>query len=307
MFNSERQLKAASVKNKISKSATSYLLVAPFMILFFILTVLPVLSALVLSFTDFNMLSPPTWAGLDNFERMFLHDSVFFTVLQNTLIFALFTGPLSYLLSFWFAWLINDLNKYARTFFTFVFYAPVLAGATYMIWQFLFSGDSYGFINGTLMDFGIISEPIKWLTDSRNVMIVLIIVQLWSSMGVGFLAFIAGFQNLDKSYFEAAYIDGIKNRWQELKYITIPQMAPQLMFGAVMQISASFGVSGIIIYLAGFPTTNYSADNIPTYMMDIGILRFEMGYACAIATFLFVMMILLNKLITSVLSKYSRD
>jgi multiple sugar transport system permease protein len=253
------------------------------------------------------MVSAPTFNGLDNYMRMFLQDNTFFKVLKNTLYFAIFTGPLSYLLSFGFAWLINELGRGLRTVLTFVFYAPVLSGGSFMIWSFLFSGDQYGFINGKLIQMGLVNEPIKWLGNSATMMVVLIIVQLWSSLSVGFLAFIAGFQNIDNSYFEAGAIDGIRNRWQELWYITIPQMSPQLMFGAVMQISATFGISGIITALAGFPTTNYSADTIVTYIMDIGTIRFEMGYACAIATFLFVMMLLVNNIISSVLIKYRDD
>ncbi len=305
MINSESQLKALPIKEKLRHSAISYVLLFPFMILFLTFTVIPVCASIVLSFTDFNMLTAPTFTGFNNYMRMILQDQVFFTVLKNTFLFALFTGPLSYILSFCFAWLINELGRHMRTFLTFIFYAPVLAGSSYMIWQFLFSGDQYGLINSFLIRMSFINEPIKWLSNTDTVMGVLILVQLWSSLGVGFLAFIAGFQNLDPSFSEAAAIDGVKNRWQELWYITIPQMAPQLMFGAVMQISASFGVSGIIMTLAGFPTTSYSADTIVTYIMDIGTVRFEMGYACAIATVLFLMMYLINRGISKMLGKYS--
>lgn len=307
MVNSESQLKALPFREKIRQSKTSYILIFPFVILFILFTVIPVVASIALSFTNFNMVSAPTFSGLDNYMRMVLQDDTFFKVLKNTLYFAIFTGPLSYLLAFIFAWLINELGHRLRTLLTFIFYAPVLSGSSFMIWSFLFNGDQYGYINGKLIQMGIMNEPIKWLSDSKTVLIVLIIVQLWSSLSVGFLAFIAGFQSIDKSYFEAGAIDGIRNRWQELWYITIPQMAPQLMFGAVMQIAATFGISGIIMALAGFPTTNYSADTIVTYIMDIGTVRFEMGYACAIATFLFVLMLLVNNIISSVLRKYRDD
>jgi len=187
MLTSETQLKAASIKDKLRHSLVSYAMLLPYMILFFMLTLLPVISAVVLSFTDFNMLSAPVFAGIENYKRMFLQDQVFFTVLKNTLLFALFTGPLSYVLSFCFAWLINELGQKLRTILTFIFYAPVLAGATYMVWQFLFSGDQYGFINSSLMQLGILNEPVKWLSNTDTVMTVLIIVQLWSSMGGGWI------------------------------------------------------------------------------------------------------------------------
>ena len=280
---------------------------APFLFFFILLTVIPVLASIFFSFTYFNMLEPPTFVGLMNYERMFLDDGTFLIVLKNTLLFAFVTGPISYLISFFCAWLINEFGPKLRSVFTLAFYAPVLTGNLFFIWTYLFSGDQYGIVNSTLMNLGILGEPVQWLSDPKTMLPVLMIVQLWASLGTGFLAFIAGFQNMDKSLFEAASIDGIRNRWQELWYDTIPSMAPQLMFSAVMQIAASFGVREIIQMLAGFPTTQYSADTIVTYILDIGTVRFEMGYASAIAVFLFILMLLTNFIITHVLKRFSVD
>jgi len=282
-------------------------LIAPFMILFTIFTVIPVLASVGLSFTSFNMLQMPRFMGFQNYERLFLDDPIFFTVLKNTLVFAFLTGPLSYILSFLFAWLINETGRKMRTFLTLIFYLPVLSGNIYFVWAFLFSSDSYGVINGLLMNMNVIQEPIGWLIDQNSIMSVLIVVQLWMSLGTGFLTFVAGFQGMDNSLFEAGAIDGVRNRWQELAYITIPSMAPQLLFSAVMQIAASFGVSTVIEFLAGFPTTQYSADTLVTYIKDIGTIRFEMGYATTIAVFLFALMMLTNFIITTVLKRFSTD
>ena len=271
---------------RLKKYRSSYLLMAPYMILFLLFTVIPVIASILISFTSFDMLSAPKPVGLMNFERMLLDDPIFFKVLKNTLIFAFLTGPLSYVLSFIFAWLINETGRLLRTILTLVFYMPVLAGNIYFVWSFLFSSDRFGVINGILLNLDIIDEPMGWLIDQNLVMWVLIIVQLWMSLGTGFLSFVAGFQSMNKTLFEAGAMDGIKNRWQELFHITIPSMAPQLMFGAVMQIGASFGVSAVITNLAGFPTTQYSADTIVTYILDVGTTRFEMGYASAFAVFL---------------------
>lgn len=296
-----------SLGRRIWKYRESYVLIAPFMILFTVFTVIPVLAAVGLSFTSFNMLQMPRFVWLQNYERLFLDDPIFFTVLKNTLIFAFLTGPLSYLLSFLFAWLINETGRRMRTFLTLVFYLPVLSGNIYFVWGFLFSSDSYGVINGLLMNLGILQEPVGWLIDQNTIMGVLIVVQLWMSLGTGFLTFVAGFQGMDNSLFEAGAIDGVRNRWQELVYITIPSMAPQLLFSAVMQISASFGVSTVIEFLAGFPTTQYSADTLVTYIKDIGTTRFEMGYASTIAVFLFALMMLTNFVVTTVLKRFSTD
>lgn len=292
---------------RIKKYKTSYILMAPFMILFLLFTVIPVVASIVISLTSFDMLNAPKFIGFGNYERMILDDPIFFKVFKNTLIFAFLTGPLSYILSFVFAWLINETGRTLRTILTLIFYMPVLAGNVYFVWAFLFSADRYGVINGLLMQFGILNEPMGWLIDQNYIIWVLIIVQLWMSLGTGFLSFVAGFQSMNKSLYEAGAMDGIKNRWQELFYITIPSMAPQLMFGAVMQIGASFGVSAVITNLAGFPTTQYSADTIVTYILDVGTTRFEMGYASAFAVFLFVLMLLTNSIITRVLSKFSVD
>ncbi len=302
-----RPLKKRGLLYRMGQYKESYLLIAPFMLLFLLLTVIPVLASIGLSFTSFNMLSTPRFVGFQNYERMLLDDSIFFTVLKNTLVFAFLTGPLSYLLSFVFAWLINETGRYLRTFLTLVFYMPVLSGNVYFIWAFLFSSDSYGVINGVLMSTGVLQEPVEWLINQNTIMTVLIVVQLWMSLGTGFLTFVAGFQGMDRSLFEAGAIDGIRNRWQELFYITIPSMAPQLLFSAVMQIGASFGVGTVIQMLAGFPTTQYSADTIITYIMDVGTTRFEMGYATTLAVFLFALMMVTNTVISRLIGRFSTD
>jgi multiple sugar transport system permease protein len=292
---------------KIKESKASYFLMAPFLILFTIFTIIPILAAIGLSFTSFNMLEPPRFTGLVNYVRLVLDDQVFLQVLTNTLIFAFVTGPISYVCSFLLAWFINDFGPKMRSFLTLVFYAPTLAGNVFFIWTVIFSGDYYGLMNGWLMTLGFIKDPIDWIGDMKYVMTVVLIVQVWLSFGAGFLAFIAGFQSIDKSLYEAGVIDGVKNRWQELWYITLPSMAPQLLFGAVMQIGASFGVSEVIKAVAGFPTRGYAADTIGTYINDYGLVRFEMGYACAIAVVLFLMMILTNQVIMKMLRGFLDD
>lgn len=296
-----------TIWQELKKGRVSYLMMAPFMFFFILLTVIPVLSAIFYSFTYYNMLEPPSFVGMLNYERMFLDDDVFLIVLKNTLLFAFLTGPIGYLVSFFCAWLINEFGPKLRSVFTLMLYAPVLTGNLFFIWTYLFSGDQYGIVNSALLKIGLLQEPVQWLSDPKTVLPALIVVQLWASLGSGFLAFIAGFQSMDRSLFEAAAIDGVKNRMQELWYVTIPSMAPQLMFSAVMQIAASFGICDIIKTLAGFPTTQYSADTIVTYLQDIGTVRFEMGYASALAVFLFVLMLMTNFIITHILRKFSVD
>jgi ABC-type sugar transport systems, permease components len=280
---------------------------APFLILFTVFTLLPFFASIGLSFTSFNMLEAPRFVGWLNYVRMLLDDQIFLQVLQNTLVFAFVTGPISFALSFLLAWFINEFGAKLRSSLTLVFYAPTLAGNVFFIWTVIFSGDYYGLMNGWLMTLGLIKDPIDWIGDPNYVMTVVLVVQVWLSFGSGFLAFIAGFQSIDRSLYEAGVIDGVRNRWQELWYITLPAMAPQLLFGAVMQIGASFGVSEVIKAVAGFPTRGYAADTLGTYISDYGVVRFEMGYACAISVFLFVMMVVTNKVIFKVLKRFLSD
>lgn len=281
-----------------------YAMLLPFMSLFIIFTVVPVVMSLPMGFTNFNMIETPKFVGLSNFYTLFLNDDVFLIAVRNTLIFAIFTGPFSYILSFIIAWLINEMNAFLKTFFTFVFYAPSMTTSVYVTWQLILSGDSYGYLNAVLIDLGILNEPAQWLTDTNYILTVVIIVQLWMSMGAGFLAIRAGFQNIDKSMYEAGAIEGIKNRWQELFYITIPSMGPQLLFAAVIQISASFTVGVVGQNLVGLPSTDYAAYTIMNHATDYGNIRYEMGYASAICFVLFAAMLLANKGINWLLGKY---
>ncbi|MCQ2435054.1 MAG: sugar ABC transporter permease [Oscillospiraceae bacterium] len=289
----------------VKKNREVYLMLLPFMVLFVVFTVVPVVMSLPIGLTDFDMAKfPPKFVGLSNFYNLFLNDSVFMQSIRVTLVFAIFTGPVSYILSFLLAWLINELRAPLRVFFTLVFYAPSMASGVYAVWQLIFSGDSYGIANSTLMNLGITTSAIQWLTDSNYILPVVILVQLWVSMGAGFLAMRAGFQNIDKSMYEAGAIEGIRNRFQELIYITIPCMGPSLMFAAVMQIVSAFTADIVARNLVGFPSTDYAAHTIMTHAFDYGWVRFEMGYASAICTVLFVVMYFCHKLISKLLGKY---
>lgn len=292
-----------NVWKEMKKNKISYAMVAPFMILFTIFTIVPVLASCILSFTYFNMLEWPEWRGWYNYQRLFLDDEIFLIAIRVTLKFAVITGPLSYLICFFFAWFINELPPKIRAFMTMVFYAPSLCGSVYTIWTFIFSGDSYGVLNSYLLQWGILDGPIQWLTDENYNVTIIIIIQLWLSLGTSFLAFIAGFQTQDRSLFEAGAIDGIRNRFQELFYITVPSMKPQLMFGAVIQIAGAFGVGAVPRALGGFPSTNYSLQTIETHIFDYGSVRYEMGYASAIAFLLAIVMILTRNLISKLLQE----
>ena len=282
---------------------SAYLLMAPFMIIFFTFTVLPVIMTIVLSFTQYNILEDPVFVGFQNYRDLFVNDDEFSIALRNTIVFALITGPVGYFLSFFAAWIINEFRPVIRGILTFIFYVPTISGTVYTIWSIIFSGDMYGYANSFLLKLGIIDNPIEWFSTDAFILPLIIVVQLWMSMGSGFLVMRAGTASVDQQYYEAAAIDGVKNRFQEVIYVTIPMMAPHLITAAVLQITGMFANVGASIALAGFPSTNYAGHLIMTHLMDYSSYRVERGYASAISVVLFVMMITINSVAVKALRK----
>ncbi len=285
----------------------SFIMLAPWAILFIIFALVPIVVAIYLSFTSFDMLNTPQFNGIDNFIRMFLDDEIFMIALKNTLFMAIVTGPAGYILNFVFAWGISESPKNVRTILTLLFYAPSLGGSLMFIFQLIFSGDSYGLLNGFLLEYGIIDSPIQWLTDKQYGWGIIILVSLWMSCGTGFLSFLAGLQSLNREFSEAGAIDGIQNRWQELFYITLPQMRPQLLYGAIGTISGSFGCGSINAALTGNPSTDYYTHTLSLHIGDHAFTRLEMGYAGAMCLVMFAMMLFYWFFVNKGLQRWSTD
>lgn len=298
-----KKIEAAYTLKSIWKSRIQYAFLAPYAILFVVFFVSPVIISIIYSFTYYNVLTPPQFIALQNYINLILADDVFLISVQNTFLLAVITGPFGYIMSFMFAWMIHELPRYLRSFFVLVFFAPSIAQNMYMIFGTLFSSDAYGWATATLTNLGIINKTIYWLTDPNYMMPIIIIVALWMSLGNGFLSFIAGLQTISQDQYEAGYVDGVKNRWQELWYITLPNMKPMLLFGAVMSITQSFNVGDISIALCGMPSTDYKASTVVTHLIDYGSQRYDMGYASAIATILFLVMILSKRGVSAMLNK----
>ncbi len=288
---------------EMKQKKAGYFMVLPFLLMFSAFTLVPVVLSLVLSFTSFNMLEWPEFLFFDNYIRMFLDDDLFITAFKNTLIFAIATGPTSYMLSFLIAWFINELPPKLRSLVTLIFYAPSISGAVYMVWSLIFKEDIYGYVNGWLIKMGFITTPIAFFKNTTYIMPLCILVALWTSLGTAFLAFIAGLQVVDRSLYEAGAVDGIKNRWQELWYITLPSMKEQLLFGAVLAITGSFGFGAIVDALCGNPSVDYAAWTMTHHLQEYMGVRFEFGYASAISTVLFLLMFGSNILVQKLLRK----
>ena len=273
------------------------LFVLPFMLLFLVFVLLPVVISVVLSFTSYNIIQPPSFAGLDNYKQLFLDDDVFQTCVRNTMLFAFIAGPVGLAASFILAWVINQMKL--RSLFAIAFYAPSITSGIAMstVWLYIFSPNRYGLVNNLLIQLGFINTPILWNQDARYLLGVIILIQIWMSMGNGFLVFLAGLQNVNAEYYEAAAVDGVSGRLQQLVYITLPQMKPQLLFGCINAITASFSVFDISAGFAGVPSPNYAADTIVSHLYDFAFIRFEMGYASAIAVVLFVLTFAISRIV----------
>ena len=291
-----------NLRRFVRKNWVGYLMLAPFFLFFLVFMVLPVLVAFFLSFTNYNMFQDMSFVGINNYKLLFLDDRIFMTALSNTFVFAVIVGPVGYFFSFFAAWVLNQMKF--RNGFALAFYVPSITSGVAMsvVWSYFFSSDSYGLINNVLMETGIIDTPILWTQDPSYIMPVIIVISIWMSMGTGFLVFLAGLQNIDKGYYEAAAIDGIQSKYQELKYITLPMMKPQLMFGAITAITNSFGVFDVAVSIAGFPSPNYAGHTIVAHLYDYAFVRFQMGYASAVATVLFIITYVLGRVIMRALS-----
>ena len=299
----KKRLMATDMVRNAKRHSFCYLFLLPYAVLFITFYVLPMLTSIYFSFTNYNILEKPDFIGVRNYLNLFLEDEVFTIAVKNTFVVAMITGPVGYIMAFIFAWLINELPNWIRTLVVFFFYAPSISGSAFLVFKIFFGDDANGWLNAKLIKWGFINTPILFLTNPHNVLRVIVPIILWTSLGTGFLSFVAGLKGIDQSQYEAGYIDGIQNRWQELWYITLPNMKPMLLFGAVMSITTAFSVCSIPMQLAGYPSVDYCARTVVTHLFDYGFTRFEMGYASAIATVLFITMILCNKVIQALLSR----
>lgn len=279
------------------KSRTGYLFLTPFLVLFSTFTLIPIAVAMGLSVTNYNLIQTPEFVGLTNYMNLILEDDVFLTSLSNTLLFAVLTGPLGYIASFVMAWLITLMKK-GKGAFSLAFYAPSLTSGVAMstIWLIIFSGDRNGYLNNFLMNIGLIVEPILWTKDANYLKWVIVIISVWMSMGTGFLVFLAGLQNIDPALYEAAKVDGMKSKLQELRYITLPLMKPQLLFGAVNSVVGAFAIFDVATSVAGMPSPNYAAHTIVAHLYDYAFIRMNMGYASGVAMILFIMTFVVGRI-----------
>jgi multiple sugar transport system permease protein len=282
-----------ALRKWLHNEGNAYAFLSTYALLFTIFIVIPVVAAISLSFTFFDTIQTPRYIGLRNYITLATQDDIFMRyVLPNTIQFAVIVGPGGYALAFLLAWMLAQLPRLPRTLFALILYSPSMTASVAMavVWRTLFSGDQTGYLNSFLMGLGLVAEPIQWLQSPQYLMTIMILVTLWSSMGIGFLAMLAGILDISPELYEAAALDGLKSRWQEIFYITIPAMKPQMLFGAVMAIVGTFQAGAIGVVLSGSnPTPQYAGQLIVNHIEDYGFLRYEMGYAAAVSVVLLLM------------------
>lgn len=294
-----KKLKSKKVKRS-GDFWSSMLLLAPYLLLFSLFIAIPVIIAIGLSFTYFDVINDPTFVGMSNYISLLTQDEIFLKyIIPNTFKYALIVGPGGCILSFILAWLVCQIQAVPRTILTLCLYMPSMVGPLMIqvVWKTVFSGDQRGILNSWLINHGWIDMPINFLLSPDYLLTIIIIVALWQSMGIGFLSMIAGILNVNEELYEAAYVDGMKNRFQEVIYITIPSMKSQMLFGAVMAIVNAFNTGWIGPALSGTnPTPNYSGNLILNHIEDYAYSRYEMGYAAAVSVVLLIMIAFFSKL-----------
>ncbi len=295
------------MNKKQKRTLASYLILSPYLISLFLFIVIPVIVAMYLSFTSFDLVQSPSFVGFQNYINIFTSDTLFWSkIIPNTLVFAFFVGLGGYFLSFLLAWLLAQIPKQTRVPLAIIIYLPsMLAGvAISVIWTVIFSGDPSGYLNAFLLGHGMIEEPIQWLTDPDYIMPIMIVVSLWNSMGIGFLAMLSGILGINPDLYEAAYMDGIQNRWQEVTKITIPAMKPQMLFGAIMSLVGCFNAGAIGVQLTGAnPTPDYAGQLLVNHIEDYANIRYEMGYAAALSVILLLMVFGISVIASKIFSE----
>ncbi|MCB8978508.1 MAG: sugar ABC transporter permease [Ardenticatenaceae bacterium] len=295
----QAQPQESRFKRWLSKEGSAYAFLSAYGLMFTIFIIVPVLVAIFLSFTFFDTIQTPSFIGLKNYIALLTADDIFMRyVLPNTIKFAVLVGPGGYVLSFMLAWMLAQLPKVPRTIFALILYSPSMTTGVAMavVWKTLFSGDQNGYLNSFLLGLNAIQEPIQWLQSPQYLMTIMIVVTLWSSMGVGFLAMLAGILEINPELYEVGSLDGISNRFQEIIHITIPSMKPQMLFGAVMAIVGTFQAGAIGVTLSGAnPTPQYAGQLIVNHIEDYGFLRYEMGYAAAVSVVLLLMVLFFSR------------
>lgn len=291
-----------NLHGRIQKNIIGYCFLLPFLSMFLLFIVIPVVWGFFISFTSYDIMTDMKWVGFQNYITLFTEDDLFIVALKNTLKFALISGPIGFLASFFFAWVIDQLGH--KTLFAMAFYVPSIMSslAVSVVWLSLFSSNRTGIVNDLLLRTGLIEDAVSWTIDPKYVMPLIIFISVWMSMGTGFLTNLAGLSTIDRRIYEAGRIDGIQNRFEELFLLTLPQMKPQLYFNGIMAIVNSLNVYDLVTQIAGSESADNCALTLTQHMYDYGFIRFELGYASAISVVLMIISIVFGQIVKKLFS-----
>lgn len=270
--------------------AWAVLFLLPNLLFFLAFTIIPILWAAVMSFTDWKIIGSPTWVGLDNYIEIFIKDRVFWQVFKNTLTFMIISVPVGLILSFLVALLLNQDIAFKRWYRGF-FFMPVIASSVLVavVWKWLLVSD-FGMVNYIISLFGVRGP--NWLTDKRFAMPSVVGVSIWKGLGFNMMLFIAGLQNIPETYYEAFRMDS-ENKVKQVIHITLPLMAPTTFFVFTMSIINSFQVFDLVQMMTnGGPGRNTSV--LVHYIYQNAFRYFRMGYASALAYILFFIILIVT-------------
>jgi multiple sugar transport system permease protein len=275
-------MKRKQIKSNWSEAVWGYVLIAPALVFIFAFTLLPVLGAFGISFTNWNLISPAKFVGLTNYEKVFT-DPVAVKTLTNTFFYTFISVPISIFLSILLAILLNQKIR-GVAFFRTAFYLPVISSTVAISMVFLWIFDSnYGLLNRFLSLFGV--DGIRWLFDTQYAMIAVIIVTIWRSLGFNMLIFLAALQDIPKDLHEAAAIDGA-NEFHKFLNITVPLITPSIFFTTITGFIGSFQSFDLVYNMTqGGPAR--ATYLIGFYIWEQAFKYLHMGYGASIAFVLF--------------------
>lgn len=283
-------MRKSSLKASTRDTISFFLFISPWLLGFLFLTVIPMLASLFISFTEWNILTPPKWNGVQNFITIF-QDPLFYKAVRVTLTYTLFSVPLNIILSIFVAMLLNN-NLRGMSLFRTIFYLPAIISGVVIaiVWLWIYNPD-YGIINSFLRLFGI--QGPKWVYDENWALPSVIIMSLWN-IGSNIVLYLAGLQGISTEFYEAAHIDGA-NFWDRLFYITLPSLSPVLLFTALTGI-----INSLQTFTQAFVMTEGGPNNATNfyayYIYNNAFVWHKMGEACAQAWILFIIIFVLTML-----------
>ena len=268
----------------------AFVFIAPALLLFLIFIFVPLFASLFLSFTQYNVLHPPVWAGLANFRQLMFHDPRFWKAFRNTVCYVVGVVPIGISTALVLAAALEELTR-GKQLFKVLYFIPTVTSvvAIAAVWKWLFAGEKFGLINYFLIRLGF--HPVDWLLSPTWILPAIMIMSIWAGLGYNLVFFSAGISTIPQTLYEAAKVDGA-SWWGRFWNVTVPMLRPTLVFVVVMAVINSFQVFDQVYIMTGGTGEGTggvldSGLTMVSYLYDQGFMQFHMGYASAIAYLIF--------------------